>query len=86
MILETVAFGILTASLVGYTIYDNKKLDRNAKKNEDKIREGVLAEIDKAGLSVSDFPKHEDALNGERHLKVPEVIDIYYVCRTRRRR
>lgn len=81
-----ILFGILTAAMGGYLIYDTKRIDQNAKKNAEQIREATLAEIDRAGLSVSDFPKHEDALRGERHLKVSEIVDIYYVCRTRRGR
>lgn len=79
-------FGILAAAMGGYLVYDNRRIDQNAKKNAEQIREATLAEIDRAGLSVSDFPKHEDALRGERHLKVSEIVDIYYVCRTRRGR
>lgn len=81
-----ILFGILTAAMGGYLVYDTKRIDQNAKKNAEQIRETTLAEIDRAGLSVSDFPKHEDALRGERHLKVSEIVDIYYVCRTRRGR
>lgn len=81
-----ILFGILTAAMGGYLVYDSRRIDQNAKKNAEQIREATLAEIDRAGLSVSDFPKHEDALRGERHLKVSEIVDIYYVCRTRRGR
>ena len=81
-----ILFGILTAAMGGYLVYDTKRIDQNAKKNAEQIRETTIAEIDRAGLSVSDFPKHEDALRGERHLKVSEIVDIYYVCRTRRGR
>ena len=84
--ISTIIFGILTVAMGGYIVYDNKRIDQNAKKNAVQLRESTLAEIDRAGLSVSDFPKYEDALRGERHLKVSEIIDIYYVCRTRRRR
>lgn len=84
--MSAILFGILTAALGGYLVYDNKRIDQNAKKNAVELRESTLAEIDRAGLSVSDFPKYEDALRGERHLKVSEIIDIYYVCRSRRRR
>lgn len=79
-------FGILTAAMGAYLVYDNRRIDQNAKKNAEQIRESTLAEIDRAGLSVSDFPKYEDALRGERHLKLSEIIDIYYVCRRRRGR
>lgn len=81
-----ILFGILTAAMGGYLVYDSRRIDRNAKKNAEQIREATLEEIDRAGLSVSDFPKQEDALRGERHLKVSEIVDIYYVCRTRRGR
>lgn len=84
--IEVIVFGLLTASLAGYTVYDNRRMDRNAKKNETKLRESALAEIDRAGLDIVDFPKYEDALLGERHLRVREIVDIYYVCRSRRRR
>lgn len=84
--ISTIIFGILTVAMGGYIVYDNKRIDQNAKKNAVQLRESTLAEIDRAGLSVSDFPKYEDALRGERHLKVNEIIDIYYVCRSRRRR
>ena len=84
--IEAISFGVLTAIILGYVVYDNNRLDRNAKKNAVKIRESTLAEIDRAGLSVEDFPKSKDALEGERYLKVREIIDIYYVCRTRKRR
>ena len=84
--ISAIIFGILTAAMGGYIVYDNKRIDQNAKKNAVQLRESTLAEIDRAGLSVSDFPKYEDALRGERHLKVSEIIDIYYVCRTRRGR
>ena len=84
--ITTIIFGILTVAMGGYIVYDNKRIDQNAKKNAVPLRESTLAEIDRAGLSVSDFPKYEDALRGERHLKVSEIIDIYYVCRSRRRR
>ena len=80
--ISAIIFGILTAAMGGYIVYDNKRIDQNAKKNAVQLRESTLAEIDRAGLSVSDFPKYE----GERHLKVSEIIDIYYVCRSRRRR
>ena len=84
--ISAIIFGILTAAMGGYIVYDNKRIDQNAKKNAVQLRESTLAEIDRAGLSVSDFPKHEEALRGERHLKVSEIVDIYYVCRSRRRR
>lgn len=84
--IESIVFGAITASIVGYVLYDNNRLDRNAKKNAPQLRKSALAEIDRAGLSVEDFPKYRGALEGERHLKVNEIIDIYYVCRSRRRR
>lgn len=84
--IEVIIFGILTASMAGLAVHDNRRMDRNAKKNETKLRESALAEIDRSGLDIVDFPKYEDALSGERHLKVKELVDIYYVCRSRRRR
>ena len=84
--IEVIVFGLLTAAMSGYLVYDNQRLDRHAKSNATKLRESALEEIDSAGLSVTDFPKYEDALRGERHLKVNEIIDIYYVCKSRRRR
>ena len=84
--MSAIFFAILTAALGGYLVYDTRRIDQNAKKNAPQIRESALEEIDRAGLSVSDFPKYEDALRGERHLKVNEIIDIYYACRSRRRR
>lgn len=84
--IEVIVFGLLTAAMSGYLVYDNQRLDRHAKENATQLRESALKEIDSAGLSVADFPKYEDALRGERHLKVNEIIDIYYVCRSRRRR
>lgn len=84
--IEAIVFGAITAFMACYVVYDNKRLDRNAKKNATQLRESALAEVDRAGLSVEDFPKYRDALEGERHLKVNEIIDIYYVCRSRTRR
>lgn len=86
MILEILVFSALTAGVAGLSVYDNKRMDRHAKQNEVKLREGALREIDRAGLDVSDFPMYEDALRGERHLKVKEIIDLYYTCRSRRKR
>lgn len=86
MLIEVIIFSVLTASALGYTVYDNKRIDKNAKKNAPQLREATLEEIDRSGLSVTDFPKYEDALRGERHLKVNEIVDIYYVCRSKRRR
>lgn len=86
MLIEVIIFSVLTASALGLTVYDNKRIDKNAKKNAPQLREAALEEIDRAGLSVTDFPKYEDALRGERHLKVNEIVDIYYVCRSKRRR
>ena len=84
--IEVIVFGLLTAAMSGYLVYDNQRLDRHTKENATKLRESALEEIDRAGLSVADFPKYEDALRGDRHLKVNEIIDIYYVCKLRRRR
>lgn len=84
--IEVIVFGLLTAALGGYVVYDNQRMDRHAKENATKLRETALEEIDRAGLRVADFPKYEDALRGDRHLKVNEIIDIYYVCRLRQRR
>lgn len=86
MILEAIVYGAIVASISGYVLYDNKRIDNNAKKNQDKIRDEALKEIDRAGLDVEDFPKYEDALRGDRHLKVNEIVDLYYICRTRRRK
>lgn len=84
--IEAIVFGLLTAALSGYLVYDNQRMDRHAKENATRLRESTLKEIDRSGLSVADFPKCEDALRGDRHLKVNEIIDIYYVCKLRRRR
>ena len=84
--IEVIVFGLLTAAMSGYLVYDNQRMDRHAKENATRLREYALEEIDRAGLGVADFPKYEDALRGERHLKVSEIVDIYYVCRTRRGR
>lgn len=83
---EALVYGAIVAGISGYALYDNKRVDSHAKKNQDKIREDALKEIDKAGLDVTDFPKYEDALRGDRHLKVNEIVDLYYICRVRRRK
>lgn len=84
--IEVIVFGLLTAALSGYLVYDNRRMDSRAEENAARIRELALEEIDRAGLSVADFPKYEDALKGDRHLRVNEIVDIYYVCKSRRRR
>lgn len=86
MITEAITLGILVAAFGGYTFYDSMRIDRNAKENEEKFRKETLELIDRSGLDVADFPKYEDALRGERHLKVGEIVDIQYICRTRGRK
>lgn len=85
MITEVITLGILVSALGGYTFYDSRRMDRKAKENEEKIREDTLDYIEASGLEITDFPKYIDALKGERHLKVSEVVDIHYICKTRGR-
>ena len=85
MTFEIGFFGVLIVGVLAWSITENVKSNRDAKKNQVSIREGALAEIEKAGLSVDDFPKAKDALEGHRHLKPLEIIDIYYKCRVQQR-